>query len=609
MKILFLSHTDSNLYLFRLPIMLALQDKGHEVIALIPKGADFDKFAPLGIQAIHYSISRGSLNPLSALKTIQEITKILQNIKPDILHTFMLKPNIYGSFAAKIAGLDCVINSLTGLGSFYIDESPKSRALRFIIESLNRIAFKIAQKVLFQNNDDLELYVQKGILKREKVILIKGSGIDTEVFSPINQESCHAMRQKLSQELNLLISKDSILVLMVARAIAHKGVREYYKAAEILKAKNPHCIFLYVGGVDLGNISSMREEFLKSSAAVIYLGQRNDIRSLIGSCDLFVLPSYREGIPRTLLEAGSMAKPMITTNAVGCREVVENGKNGFLVPIGDSEQLAEKILQLSKNKDLREKFGKVSREKTCAEFSTDSIVQSYLSLYDLVLSSKQKKSISNKIYANFIKPVLDFSLSFILLVLFSPLLLLVALLIYFKLGSPVFFTQERPGKEGKIFKIYKFRTMNDVRDEKGELLPDEARLTQLGKWIRKSSLDELPQLFNVLKGEMSFVGPRPLLVEYLPLYSKEQVRRHEVKPGITGWAQINGRNAISWEEKFALDVWYVEHINFWLDCKILWKTFYKVVKRKDTHSHTSATMEKFKGNSPNHSTDYDNFAL
>lgn len=594
MKILFLSHTDSNLYLFRLPIMLALKAQGNEVIALIPKGADFDKFAPLGIEAIEYSINRGSLNPLSALKTIREITRILRQTKPDIVHTFMLKPNIYGAFAAYFAGRECVINSLTGLGSFYIDESPKSRILRFIIESLNRIAFKIAKKVLFQNRDDLELYVQKGILKREKAILIKGSGIDTQAFAPANQESYHAMRQKLSKEWNLPLTKDSILILMIARAITHKGVKEYYKAAEILKMQNPNSLFLYVGGVDLGNISAMREEFLKSSAAVVYLGQRNDIREIIGACDLFVLPSYREGIPRTLLEAGSMAKPLITTDAVGCREVVENGKNGFLVPIGDANALAQRIAQLSEDRDLQTCFGQASREKVCAEFSTETIVQSYLSLYCSVLDSKQ--SSPNRIYKDFIKPILDISLGVILLALFFPILLLTALLIRIKLGSPVFFTQERPGKEGKIFKIYKFRTMNNARNEKGELLPDEVRLTHFGKLIRKSSLDELPQLLNVLKGEMSFVGPRPLLVEYLPLYSKEQARRHEVKPGITGWAQINGRNAISWEEKFALDVWYVNHLSFWLDCKILWGTFHQVLKRKDTHSRTSATMEKFQGN-------------
>lgn len=599
MKVLFLSHTDSNLYLFRLPIMLALQAKGHEVIALIPKGKDFNKFAPLGILAIDYSINRGSLNPLGAFKTIQEITKILQREKPDIVHTFMLKPNIYGSFAAFFAGIDCVINSLTGLGSFYIEETFKTRCLRFVIESLNRIAFRIATKVLFQNNDDLEFYVQKGILSREKAVLIKGSGIDTHSFAPLKEESRQAVRQSLSQQLPHPLSSNSIIVLMIARAIVHKGVREYYQAAEILSRTHPNLVFLYVGGVDLGNIAPVSLEFLRGSKAVVYLGVRHDIRELVGACDIFVLPSFREGIPRTLLEAGSMGKPIVTTNAIGCREVVENGKNGFLVEIGNAQELAQRIAQLSEDRDLRKHFGQASREKICAQFGTDSIVQSYLSLYHLALDSKP--TTANKFYQNRIKPLLDFSLAFLLVILFSPILFFTALLIRTKLGSPVLFTQERPGKEGKIFKIYKFRTMNDKRDKKGELLPDEQRLEGFGKLIRKSSLDELPQLFNILKGEMSFVGPRPLLVEYLPLYSKEQARRHEVKPGITGWAQVNGRNAISWEEKFALDVWYVNHIGFWLDCKILWKTFYKVLKRKDIHSKTSPTMEKFQGNpNPKH---------
>ncbi|VEJ08299.1 Putative colanic biosynthesis UDP-glucose lipid carrier transferase [Helicobacter pullorum] len=199
-------------------------------------------------------------------------------------------------------------------------------------------------------------------------------------------------------------------------------------------------------------------------------------------------------------------------------------------------------------------------------------------------------------YKNLIKPILDFILAFLLIIVFSPIILIVALLIKLKLGSPILFTQERPGLNGKIFRIYKFRTMSDERDSKGDLLSDELRLKGFGKLIRKSSLDELPQLFNVLKGEMSFVGPRPLLVEYLELYNQEQAKRHNVKPGITGWAQVNGRNAISWEEKFILDVYYVEHISFMLDCKILYMTFFKVLKRKDINSNTNITMEKFTGN-------------
>jgi len=194
-----------------------------------------------------------------------------------------------------------------------------------------------------------------------------------------------------------------------------------------------------------------------------------------------------------------------------------------------------------------------------------------------------------------IKSLFDKGLALILIILFFPLYLIVSILILLKMGSPILFRQQRPGLHEQIFDIYKFRTMTNEKDEKGKLLPDDKRLVGIGKLIRSLSLDELPQIFNVLKGDMSFVGPRPLLVEYLPLYNEEQKRRHAVKPGITGWAQVNGRNAISWEQKFEYDVWYVEHQSFWLDMKILWMTFLKVVNRSDISSTTAVTMEKFEG--------------
>lgn len=197
-------------------------------------------------------------------------------------------------------------------------------------------------------------------------------------------------------------------------------------------------------------------------------------------------------------------------------------------------------------------------------------------------------------YEKWIKRIFDFVLALFLLVLFSPLILITALLLKITQGS-VIFTQNRPGLNKKIFKIYKFKTMSDERDEKGELLSDELRLKAFGKIVRSLSLDELLQLFNVLKGDMSFVGPRPLLVEYLPLYNEEQKLRHKVRPGITGWAQVNGRNAISWQKKFELDVYYVKNISFLLDLKIMFLTALKVLKRSGVSKEGHVTTEKFNG--------------
>ncbi|MEE1133050.1 MAG: sugar transferase [Caryophanon sp.] len=193
------------------------------------------------------------------------------------------------------------------------------------------------------------------------------------------------------------------------------------------------------------------------------------------------------------------------------------------------------------------------------------------------------------------KRLFDFLISAVMILLLCWLFVIVGMLIKMKLGSPIVFTQPRPGKNGKVFNVYKFRSMTDERDEHGELLPDEIRLTKFGQLLRKLSLDELPQLFNVLKGDMSFVGPRPLLVEYLPLYNARQARRHDVRPGITGWAQVNGRNAISWEQKFEYDVWYVENQSLLLDMKILFLTVKKVFISEGISAEGQATMTKFTG--------------
>lgn len=200
-------------------------------------------------------------------------------------------------------------------------------------------------------------------------------------------------------------------------------------------------------------------------------------------------------------------------------------------------------------------------------------------------------------YKNGIKRFLDFFIVLFVLLVIWPILLIITLWLHFaNKGAGAFFTQERPGKNGKIFKVIKYKTMTDERDALGNLLPDVDRLTKVGKFVRSTSIDELPQLINVLKGDMALIGPRPLLPQYLPLYSKEQARRHEVRPGITGWAQVNGRNAISWAKKFELDVWYVDHCSFWLDLKIIFLTIKKVFIREGISQEGQATIEPFNGN-------------
>lgn len=199
-------------------------------------------------------------------------------------------------------------------------------------------------------------------------------------------------------------------------------------------------------------------------------------------------------------------------------------------------------------------------------------------------------------YKNFQKPIFDFIISLVCFILLSPVFILVSILLGIANRGKIFFCQQRPGKDEQIFKIVKFKTMNDLKDKDGNLLPDKDRLTKIGLFVRKTSLDEIPQLLNIIKGDMSLIGPRPLLLEYLPLYSIEQRKRHTIKPGITGWAQVNGRNTVEWEEKFKLDVWYVNNISLKLDLKIIYLTILKVLRSEGINSAKSVTMDKFEGN-------------
>lgn len=372
----FLSHLDINLYLFRAPIIRVLILRGYKVYAICPKGDKNKALKELGCEVINYEIERKSLNPFRELKAIENIYYAIKDLDIDILHTFTAKPNIYGTFAAKRAKIPVILNLVEGLGSFYTKDSFKYKTIRFIMESLYKRAFNLSNGVVFVNKDDPKYMLEKGLISEKKIKIIKSVGIDTEKFS-----ISHYSDEKLSNIKKSLGLENKIIVLMVARAIWDKGIKEFYEVAHMLKKSHPNVVFVHVGGIDKGNPSSVSEEFLQNGSA-LWLNHRDDIVDLTAICDIYVLPSYKEGLPVTLLEAASMSKPIITTNTTGCRDVVTDGLNGFLVPVKNIELLKEKIILVLENKILREDMQKESRNKAVREFEVAKVVKQYMEYYE-----------------------------------------------------------------------------------------------------------------------------------------------------------------------------------------------------------------------------------
>lgn len=370
----FLSHLDLNLYLFRLPIMQALVARGHEVWAVCPRGDVFERFASHGVRIAHYDVDRSGLNPLREAGVIVRLARMLRQIQPDILHTFTAKPNIYGTLAGRLAGVPRIYNLVEGLGSFYVEDSFRNRCIRWCMEGLYRVSGRLSAATVFVNQDDPRYFVARALLPASKVRIIRSVGVDTDAFCPEAHDG-HATRRRLG------IPEGVPVALMVARAIWHKGLAEFMAAADVVRREFPDAVFLLAGDVDAGNPSSASRTYLGEQRQIRWLGHRADIAELTAMCDVYVLPSYREGVPRTLLEAAAMAKPIVTTDTVGCREVVADGVNGFLVPVKDHLALAGRVAELVRDPDLRRRMGQAGREKAVREFDVRHVVRQYLNLY------------------------------------------------------------------------------------------------------------------------------------------------------------------------------------------------------------------------------------
>jgi lipopolysaccharide/colanic/teichoic acid biosynthesis glycosyltransferase len=308
--------------------------------------------------------------------------------------------------------------------------------------------------------------------------------------------------------------------------------------------------------------------------------------------DMLALPTYREGFPGAPLEAQAASVPVVTTDATGATDAIVDGVTGLRVAVGDVDALTAVLDRLLCDSALRARLGRAGCQWVEENFRREAVWQSLLESYRSTLEAGPSRRVH---FRRLLKASCERLAAAVALVATAPVWLVAAVAVRCSMGAPVLFRQQRPGLCARPFTLLKFRTMRELRDQDGALLEDGRRMTWLGRLLRSLSLDELPQLWNVLRGEMSFVGPRPLLTQYLDRYTPEQARRHEVLPGITGWAQVNGRNAIGWEEKFALDVWYVDHWSVWLDLRILARTLRIAVRRDGISSRDHATMPEFRG--------------
>ena len=367
MKALLFANTDWYLYNFRLPLAKALRAQGYDVVLLSPPG-DYGKLLiQEGFRWVRFPFSRKDINPIAEFVALQRLSKLYRSERPDLAHHFTIKCVLYGGIAARRSQVRAIISSITGLGHVFVTDSLRNRLLRPLVSPFYRMVLRWSHAI-FENAEDQNEFLRLGLADAHKSHVICGPGIDTDYFCP-----------PVEAEI-----KGSLKVLMVGRLLHEKGVREFVEAAAIVRSKLPHVRFLLAGDSDPGNPSSIDPKHIarwEKEGNVSFLGHRSDVRDLNRTADIAVLPSYREGLPRSLLEAAACGLPLVATDVPGCREVVSNKVNGLLVPPRDSRRLAEAIVELLEDRERRDTMGKRSRAMACELFSQDRIVRETMDVY------------------------------------------------------------------------------------------------------------------------------------------------------------------------------------------------------------------------------------
>jgi lipopolysaccharide/colanic/teichoic acid biosynthesis glycosyltransferase len=561
-------------------------DRGGDAIGISAPGPFVAELEQMGVRHVPLASSTRRMSLRADLHAAVQLWKVLRRERPDILHTHNPKPGVYGRIVGRLAGVPVVVNTVHGL---YASERDRRRK-RAVVYALEAIAARFSHAELVQNPEDLRLLRRYRLTPRRKLRYL-GNGVDLARFDPDQQPP--DTRETVRRELGA--RPDQVVIGIVGRLVAEKGYPELFAAVARL---GPRCLLVVVGPDDSDKPDALDRACVDAARqnGVRFLGMRHDVDRLYTGMDIFVLPSHREGFPRAAMEAAAMGLPIVATDIRGCRQVVTHGENGLLVGVRDPTSLADALQKLADDAPLRMTMGQISARRARAEFDERAVVRTVLDTYDRVLEGRavaDDARAARPTIGRLVKRSLDIVGASVALVGLAPVIAVVAVLVRLRLGRPVLFVQERPGRNGVPFRLYKFRTMHDVVDAAGQPVADDARLTRFGRALRATSLDELPELVNVLRGDMSLVGPRPLLVAYMPHYSAEQARRHDVRPGLTGLAQVKARNEDSWDDRLATDVWYVDNWSLGLDLRIMLRTVPRVLSGAGVTANDHATMRRF----------------
>jgi lipopolysaccharide/colanic/teichoic acid biosynthesis glycosyltransferase len=561
-----------------------MRSRGFEVLVISSGGPELAELERReGVRTEVVAMER-EIDPRRDLRSLMELVRVLRRERPEIVNASTPKAALLGMTAAALARVPVRIHVLRGLRL-----ETTSGVKRRVLALTERITAGCAHEVVCVSESLRARALELGLVSPRKArVLGAGSsnGVDARRFRA-------ADRARVRMELGL---GDRPIVGFVGRLVRDKGIEDLVAAMDAVKRRIHGAMLLVVGDHEAGDaLSADLAARLHADPDVRFTGFVDDPAPIYAAMDVVAFPSRREGFPNVPLEAAAAGVPVVGVRATGTVDAIVDGHTGALVDAGDASALADAISRYLADPKLAREHGRSARARVEDLFAPETVWRALADRYDAWLRVSRTKQRGWRLR---VKRALDASAAAGLLVATSPIMAATAIALRLSLrDGSVLFRQERPGRAGQLFELVKFRTMTHARDASGRLLPDDARLTAVGRFVRSVSLDELPQLWNVLRGDMSLVGPRPLLVRYLDRYTDAQARRHDVLPGITGYAQVRGRNEVGWDRRFELDVWYVDHWSLWLDLRILAETVGAVLARKGVSEPGRATMTEFFGQS------------